>query len=205
MHHERRAQAISEVCLRKVGAMVSLVATLAAVPSLGATAGPSAAAATGAETRSLSQTIYRPAPPQNWSEMELAMQEANARKTKEARYASLQTYLAGYGSPLSAYAKDFIDAGDKYGVDYKVVVAIAGREQTFGVNWPGSSNNFWGYGGYYWPDVSTAIWEYTRCLSEEYPDLSKGDIYGSASRYAASSTWASGVSEFYTELSGGGF
>lgn len=187
--------------MRKVGALISLVATLAAVPSLGATVGPSAAAATGEKTPSLSQTLYRPTPPQNWSEIEIAIQEANARKAREARYASLTSYLTGYGSPLSPYAKDFIDAGDKYGVDYRVVVAIAGREQTFGVNWPGSSNNFWGYGGYSWPDVSTAIWEYTRCLSEEYPALSKGDIYGSASRYAASSTWASGVSEFYADLS----
>lgn len=185
--------------LRKVGAFVSLVATLAAVPSLGATAGPSAAATTGNESRSQGQTYYRPAQPQNWSEIEIAIQEANARKAREARYVSLQSYLAGQGSPLAAYAKDFIDAGDKYSVDYRVVVAIAGREQTFGVNWPGSSHNFWGYGGYSWPDVSTAIWEYTRCLSEEYPALSKGDIYGSSSRYAASSTWASGVSEFYAE------
>lgn len=190
--------------MRKVGAIVSLVATLAAAPSLGAAAGPSAAAATGKKTRSLSEICYRPAPPKNWSEIGIAIQQANARKAREARYASLQAYLAGYGSPLSPYAKDFIDAGDKYGVDYRIVVAIAGREQTFGVNWPGPSNNFWGYGGYSWPDISTAIWEYTRYLSEEYPALSKGDIYGSASRYAASSTWASGVSEFYTELSKAG-
>ncbi len=185
--------------MRKVRMFVSVVVALAAISLLGAAAGNSAAATTGGESQTIGQKYYRPAPPQKWSEIEIAIQQANARKAKEARYASLESYLARYGSPLSPYTKDFIDAGDKYGVDYRVVVAIAGREQTFGVAWPGASHNFWGYGGYRWPDIPTAIWEYTRYLSEDYPGLSKGDVYGSASRYAASSSWAAGVSQFYAE------
>lgn len=159
-----------------------------------------ASTATAEESMPIGQKYYQPSHPQGWSEMAMAVEQAEIRKAREARYGSLQNFLSGYGSPLSPYARDFIDAGDKYGVDYRVVVAIAGREQTFGVAWPGNSNNFWGYGGYRWPDISTAIYEYTRHLSEEYPGLSRGDIYGSASRYAASPTWASGVTEFYSQL-----
>lgn len=161
--------------------------------------------ATAEETMPIGQKYYKPFVPQNWSAMAIAFEQAEARKAqerKQARNANLQNYLTGYGSPLAPYAADFIDAGELYGVDYRVVVAIAGREQTFGVAWPGSSNNFWGYGGYRWPDIRTAIHEYTRHLSEEYPGLSRGDIYGSASRYAASPTWASGVTEFYRQLQG---
>jgi hypothetical protein len=154
-----------------------------------------AAALSERNTEPVGNSYYNPAPSRQWSEISIVMQQVEARKKRE----NLQTYLDNYGSPLAPYAGDFIDAGERYGVDHRVVVAIAGREQTFGVNWPGSSHNFWGYGGYRWPDIKTAIWEYTRHISEEYPGLAKGDIYGSASRYAASSTWASGVAEFYGE------
>jgi len=184
--------------VRKAAAYAALA--LAVVPLLGAAAGSSALASSDRQDKPVYQNYYSPAPSPQWSEIEIATQQAEARKSKEARNSNLESYLANYGSPLAPYARDFIDAGDAYGVDYRVVVAIAGREQTFGVAWPGSSNNFWGYGGYRWPDVPTAIREYTRMISEEYPGLAKGDIYGSASRYAASGSWASGVSEFYGEM-----
>lgn len=173
-------------------AMLGIFLPASAAISVGSTA-------TAEETMPVGQKYYKPYSPQLWSEMEMAIDEAENRKRQE-RNADLQNYLAGYGSPLASYAGDFIEAGELYGVDYRVVVAIAGREQTFGIAWPGSSNNFWGYGGYSWPDVRTAIYEYTRHLSDEYPSLSRGDIYGSASRYAASPTWASGVTEFYSQL-----
>ncbi len=138
------------------------------------------------------------------SDMEVVMAKYIERKKKEARqeerYRRLRGYLERYGSPLAPYAKDFVDAGDHYGVDYRIVIAVAGREQTFGVNWPGSSNNFWGYGSYCWPDIQAAAWEITRLYSIEYQDLSRGDICGAAKRYAESETWASGVTEFYEEL-----
>jgi hypothetical protein len=187
------------VCLKKAKYVLATVAMLgiflpaSAVISVASTA-------TADETMPIGQKYYQPSQPQDWSEIAMAVEQARIRKAREARYGSLQNFLAGYGSPLSSYSRDFIDAGDKYGVDYRVVVAIAGREQTFGVAWPGSSNNLWGYGGYRWPDVPTAINEYTRHLSDEYPGLSRGDIYGSAARYAASPTWASGVTEFYSQL-----
>lgn len=183
--------------MKKTKLVLATAAVLTAILSIGAviSVAPTAAAE---ESVPVGQKYYQPSRPQGWSEMAMAIEQANNRK----RYESLQNFLAGYGSPLAPYARDFIDAGNKYGVDYRIVVAIAGREQTFGVAWPGASNNFWGYGGYRWPDISTAIKEYTRYLSEEYPALSRGDIYGSADRYAASPTWAAGVTEFYAQLQG---
>lgn len=172
---------------------------LAVLPALGAAIGNRAIATTQEPTNPIQQSYYNPAPAPQWSSIQIAMQQAQERKAK-ARRAALESYLANHGSPLASFAQEFIEAGDTYGVDYRVVVAISGREQTFGVAWPGSSNNFWGYGGYRWPDVSSAIREYTRLLGREYPSLCQGDIYSSASRYAASTTWASGVAEFYGEL-----
>lgn len=187
------------MCLRKPKRYATVVVALAVLPALGTAVGNSAIATTQDTRQTTQQSYYSPTPAPEWSSIEIAIQQAQARKAK-ARSASLQSYLSDHGSPLATYAQDFINAGDKYGVDYRIVVAISGREQTFGAAWPGSSNNFWGYGGYHWPDVPTAIWEYTRLLSQEYPGLCQGDIYGSASRYAESSTWAAGVSEFYGEL-----
>ncbi len=179
--------------------LAAVVVALAVLPALGAAIGNSAIATTQDSTRPQQQSYYSPTPAPAWTSIDIALRQAQERKAK-ARSAALQSYLADRSSPLAQYAQEFINAGDTYGVDYRIVVAISGREQTFGVAWPGSSNNFWGYGGYHWPDVKTAIWEYTRMLGQEYPSLCHGDIYGSASRYAASETWASGVAEFYGEL-----
>lgn len=118
---------------------------------------------------------------------------------KQTKIQKLENYLNRYGSPLAAHADDFVNAGEAYGVDYRVLVAIAGKEQTFGAAWPGSSLNFWGYGGHRWDTICAAIWDYTWHMSIDYPALCQGNVYA-ASSYAESESWESGVGYFYSEL-----
>lgn len=127
------------------------------------------------------------------------MSQLEYEKSVRMRTEKLRKYLERFGSPLAPFSEDFVRAGDKYNIDYRILVAVAGKEQTFGVAWPGSSNNFWGYGGCSWSDISTAIWDYTWHMSIDYPNFCQGDVYA-ASSYAESGSWEADVSEFYNDI-----
>jgi hypothetical protein len=45
---------------------------------------------------------------------------------------SISSYLSKKGSPLAPYAKDFVEVGNKYGIDPRFLVAISGIETSFG-------------------------------------------------------------------------
>src|SRR6185436_17585531 len=64
----------------------------------------------------------------------------------DAREKVLKEYLASKNSPLDKNAKDFIEAADKYHLDWKLVPAISGVESSFGKAIPNDSYNGWGWG-----------------------------------------------------------
>ena len=64
----------------------------------------------------------------------------------------LQRFLVTHGSPMAPFAGDFISAAHKYGVNWRLIVAISGVESGFGRVIPESSNgalsyNAWGWTG----------------------------------------------------------
>lgn len=68
---------------------------------------------------------------------------------------SIQRYLQRKDSPLAKYANEFVGAGEKYGIDPRLLVAISGIESGFGKNtfrpynawgWSGSNFHSWEQG-----------------------------------------------------------
>lgn len=116
----------------------------------------------------------------------------------------LTAYLAKYNSPLQYHAQDFVDAADTFGVDYKLVPAIAGVESTFGHRIPGG-NNAWGWGIYgdnriYFNSWREAIFTITRGLKEGYIDKGLTDPYSMNRKYASSPTWGTKVAYFMGDI-----
>ncbi|HVT01034.1 MAG TPA: hypothetical protein VHE53_02250, partial [Patescibacteria group bacterium] len=68
--------------------------------------------------------------------------------SREARVDVLREFFGKYGSPLEAYADDIVTAADKYGLDYRLVPAIAMQESTLCLKAPKDTNNCWGFGIY---------------------------------------------------------
>lgn len=54
----------------------------------------------------------------------------------------IATYLKGKGSPLAPYANDFVQVGNKYGIDPRFLVAISGAETSFAKAGSGLRNPF---------------------------------------------------------------
>lgn len=63
------------------------------------------------------------------------------------RAAKIDAYLKSYNSPLVGYGKKFVEEADKNDIDWRLLVAIAGQESTFGIHaCKKATNSFLGYG-----------------------------------------------------------
>lgn len=108
--------------------------------------------------------------------------------SSDVRVEKLTQFLKFYNSSLTDYAEDFVKYGDKYGVDWKLLPAIAGVESTFGKAIPynsyskKSSYNAYGWGG---GEIVFTSWEesidvVTKSLRQNYINrgLTNPDLIG---------------------------
>jgi hypothetical protein len=132
-------------------------------------------------------------------------------KPVDKRAQIIKDYLAKHNSPLEDNAQDFVDAADKYGLDWRLVVSIAGTESTFGKFIPGghdplyTSYNGWGWGVYgdnvlKFKSWREAIFTISQGLKEDYVDKGYTEPFSMNKKYAASKTWGSKVSYFMNDL-----
>lgn len=116
---------------------------------------------------------------------------------------SIDIYLTEVDSPLIGYGRAFVSAGRTYGVDPFLVVSIAGKESSWG-KYCFLPYNAWGWGDLSFENWEDAIFNYTRCLSEEY--ISKGRttpvVIGPIYCPPNHAEWARDVNQFYAELAG---
>ncbi|PIR80078.1 MAG: hypothetical protein COU25_02085 [Candidatus Levybacteria bacterium CG10_big_fil_rev_8_21_14_0_10_35_13] len=121
----------------------------------------------------------------------------------DTEYASrvkiLKGYLEKYNSPLAPFAEDFVIQAEKHDLDWRLVVAIAGVESTYGKAIPPYSNNAWGWGVYGENVIRFTTWSegietISKGLREKYINEWGGEsIYEIGSIYAASPHWANSV------------
>lgn len=126
-------------------------------------------------------------------------------KTKQfdKRAKILAEYFTSYNSPFEYHAQTFVDAADKYGLDWKLVPAISGVESTFGKQSYGF--NAWGWGIYgdnrlsfdSWTDGINTVSE---GLKKGYVDKGLTDPYSMNRVYAASKSWGWRVDYFMKDI-----
>lgn len=130
-------------------------------------------------------------------------------KQVDPRAIILRDYLAKHNSPLQNHAQDFIDAADKYNLDWKLVAAISGVESTFGKATPGNaqypSYNGWGWGVYgtqalYFTSWRDGIFTVSKGLRENYVNKGLTDPYAMNRVYAASPSWGWKVDYFLKDI-----
>lgn len=124
-------------------------------------------------------------------------------KELDERAKILSNYFAKYDSPFENHGQDFIDAADTYGVDWKLVPAIAGVESTFGKNSFGY--NAWGWGIYGDQNLNftswrTGIFTVTGGLKQNYINKGLTEPLAMNRAYAASPTWGTRVNYFIKDI-----
>lgn len=127
-------------------------------------------------------------------------------KQTDPRVLALESYFKKYNSPLKNEAANFVEAADKYDLDWKLVAAISGVESTFGKFTPApKSYNAWGWGVYgnqalYFASWKDGIYTVSEGLRTNYFNKGLTNPYAINRIYAASPTWGSHVSYFLTDI-----
>jgi hypothetical protein len=145
------------------------------------------------------------------SSAEIAGASANllvleVKEKDDSRTHMLEAYLTRYNSPLSGHAAIFVKEADKNQLDYRLLVAIAGVESTFGKRIPTNSYNGWGWGIYgdnthgfaSWTDAIETI---SRELRTKYMDKwGAKTVHDIGSYYASDPNWANKVTHFLNDF-----
>jgi len=126
----------------------------------------------------------------------------------DGRIEKVRQFFAQYGSPLEPYASDVVEAADTYGLDYRLIPAIAMQESNLCKKIPRDSHNCWGFGIYgktitRFDSYKEAIETVTRTLATKYKE-EKGLVTPKeiVTMYTPSNdgSWAFSVDHFMQEL-----
>ena len=116
-------------------------------------------------------------------------------------------YLKRYNSPLLPHAEEIVSISDKYGLDWRLLVAIAQQESNLCKKIPKDSYNCWGYGIY--GDLVTRFDSYpdgldtvARGLKRNYLDRGLKTPEEIMAKYTPPSqgSWARGVNQFLEDI-----
>src|SRR3990167_8408110 len=132
----------------------------------------------------------------------------------------IQRYLASKRSPLAPYAAQIVRAGQKYGVDPRLLVAIAGAETSFATNPRAGRDITTGHNACGWgPHIAFPSWEASidtiaRGLRKGYLDQGLTTVPQIGRKWAPlgaandpnwlNTGWAGNVSAVMNQLGGGG-
>lgn len=122
---------------------------------------------------------------------------------RDERIDQLRAYLTMHNSPLVDQSAHFIAEADRLDLDWKLVVAIAGTESTFGKRVPGGSYNAWGWGiptgaqsGITFESWKEGITKVSEGLKYRYIARGATSVEQIGRIYAASPRWAGNVRFF---------
>lgn len=126
----------------------------------------------------------------------------------------ISAYLSRKGSPLAAYSNDFVQVGQKYGLDPRFLVAISGAETSFGKAGSKLANPF----GYRSAKKYSGPREVLELLGRDLSRKGSGALYdgkntigqigatwappGASNDAGGNQYWPRAVSQFYKELGG---
>lgn len=126
---------------------------------------------------------------------------------EDARPEIVRQYLKRYNSVLVDYSDLIVELADKYGIDYRLIPAIAQQESNLCKFIPPGGHNCWGWGIHSrgtlgFNSFPEAIETVTSGLKREYIDKGYTTPDEIMKKYTPSSpgTWAAGVNQFMAEM-----
>jgi hypothetical protein len=125
----------------------------------------------------------------------------------DARGEIIKDYLKNFNSPLEPYAYLIVNTADKYGLDFRLITAIAQQESNLCKNYPEGTFNCWGWGIHSqgtlgFSSFEEGIEEVSKGLKENY--IKEGYITPEVimTKYTplSNGSWAKGVNKFLTDM-----
>lgn len=126
---------------------------------------------------------------------------------EDGRAEKIRQFLAKYNSPLEPYAQDLVNAADEYGLDHRLLAAIAMQESGLCKTIPDNSHNCWGFGIYgstvtRFKDYKEGIYTVSKALATRYKQKGLVTPEQIMTMYTPSSngSWAFSVNYFMSTL-----
>jgi hypothetical protein len=127
--------------------------------------------------------------------------------SQDARLIAVRDFFKQYHSDLLPFADEIINSADKYGLDFRLIPAIAMQESSGCKNAPKGSYNCWGFGIYAkkvtkFDNYAQAIDTVTKTLAKQYKANGLETPEQIMTRYTPGSngSWAKGVNHFMNQL-----
>lgn len=92
---------------------------------------------------------------------------STASTSNQIKIENIRKYLIKRNSPLADYAKEFVDAANTYGIDYRLVAAISIIESSGGIHCF-RTYNAWGWGKSGFDSWEDGIWAVSKGLGKYY-------------------------------------
>lgn len=125
----------------------------------------------------------------------------------DARPELIRNYLETNNSALAPYSQILVETADEYGLDYRLLTAIAQKESGLCKVIPEGSHNCWGWGIHSAGTLKFSSYEegietVSRGLREFYLDQGYVTVEEIMKKYAhpSSTTWAEGVSLYMKQI-----
>lgn len=120
----------------------------------------------------------------------------------DARVVAITNVLQKYDSLLVPEAKYFVYYADAHGIDWRLLVSIAGLESTFASRYVQGSYNAYGWGGgyIYFDSWENGIDSISRALRKNYYDRGANTVEKIGPIYAANPHWAQRINVFMNEI-----
>ncbi len=125
----------------------------------------------------------------------------------DARAELIRQYLESYNSPLEPHADYLIEKADAYGLDYRLLTAIAQQESNLCKKIPPLSYNCWGWGIHSRGSLGFSSFEegidiVSQGIKENYIDKGYTSIEEIMSKYTplSNGSWAFGVNKFMGDI-----
>ena len=127
--------------------------------------------------------------------------------SQDIRLVAVKAFFKKYHSDLLPYADEVINSADKYGLDFRLIPAIAMQESGGCKKAPKDSYNCWGFGIYAkkvtkFSNYYEAIDTVTKTLAKQYKANGLETPEQIMTKYTPSSngSWARGVNQFMNQL-----
>lgn len=163
------------------------------------------------QQRKVLGAIAEKSPYQMYSALPRTLSEIkSAVQTADARPIIIENYLKKHQSPLVPFAQYLVNISDKYGLDYRLLVAIAQQESNLCKKIPLDSYNCWGWGIHsrgtlMFSSYEDAIEKVATGLKAKYIDKGLTTPEEIMAKYCPLSlekggSWAKGINQFLEDL-----
>lgn len=129
--------------------------------------------------------------------------EASAILEHQRKVSALSSYLYSLGSPMAPHAELIITSASQCGVDYRLVMAIAGNESYYGKVGGGKYYNAWGWGPYiHYSSWEESIPSFACSFAKHYVFQGYSTVETIAPKYGAvdQQKWIKNVYWFYYRI-----